>query len=671
MFRRLSRILCLVLFVWGFSAAAAATQSKPFTIPEIREWVPGKGSFQPGDATRIVCSSSADAELLQVAERFAADYAVMFGRQLPVVQGRGTKGDIIFALAADKGLGEEGYTVRTTDRVQLTAPTTRGLYWGTQTLLQLADQNESQALPRGTIRDWPEYPFRGFMLDCGRKFIPLDYLRKLVRIMGYYKLSVLQLHLNDNGFKQYFEHNWDKTYAAFRLESDTFPGLTARDGAYSKREFIDLQRQAAAYGVEIIPEIDIPAHSLAFTQYKPGIGSREYGMDHLDLFAPETYRFADALFREYLTGDEPVFIGPRVHIGTDEYSNARKEVVEQFRAFTDHYIRLVEGLGKQAMVWGALTHAAGETPVKADSVLLGAWNNGFADPKAMMEAGYQLVSIPDGLVYMVPAAGYYHDYLDEAYLYGHWTPAHIGQAVFEERHPSILGGMFALWNDHVGNGISVKDIHHRLFPALQTMSAKMWDGTNVSFSYPAFDSLRQPLAEAPGINERARIGLTPARVYEQAELLPGDTLPLTEIGYDYTVSFDIEGGDECPGTILFRSPNATFYLSDPIRGMLGFARDGYLNTFRYRVLPGEKARIRIEGDNRSTTLYVNDSLVEEMNIQRRFYNSGRDSMNYVRTLVFPLEVAGPFRSRIHHLTIDNYRESRCAASARKEENPAQ
>lgn len=76
------------------------------------------------------------------------------------------------------------------------------------------------------------------MIDCGRKFIPMPYLQDLVKIMAYYKMNTLQVHLNDNGFKQYFEHNWDKTYAAFRLESDTYPGLTARDGSYSKKEFI-------------------------------------------------------------------------------------------------------------------------------------------------------------------------------------------------------------------------------------------------------------------------------------------------------------------------------------------------------------------------------------------------------------------------------------------------
>ena len=82
-------------------------------------------------------------------------------------------------------------------------------------------------------------------------------------------------------------------------------------------------------------------------------------MDHLDIFNPETFKFVDGLFKEYLSGPEPVFTGKRVHIGTDEYSNAKKEVVEQFRAFTDHYIRYVESFGKQAVVWGALTHAKG------------------------------------------------------------------------------------------------------------------------------------------------------------------------------------------------------------------------------------------------------------------------------------------------------------------------
>ncbi|MFS2872290.1 family 20 glycosylhydrolase [Bacteroides thetaiotaomicron] len=652
-FVSLKALALLVIFCLTGSLTRAAVNPKPFVVPELKQWTGKDGNFTPGKDARIVCTSQ-NPELLRIARMFADDYQQMFGQTLSVAQGKATSGDFVLSLSADKKLGEEGYAIKITDRVAISAPTPTGLYWSTRTLLQLAEQNQERSLPQGTIRDYPDYPLRGFMIDCGRKFIPMAYLQDLVKIMAYYKMNTLQVHLNDNGFKQYFEHNWDKTYAAFRLESETYPGLTARDGSYSKKEFIDFQKQAASNFVEIIPEIDVPAHSLALTHYKPEIGSKEYGMDHLDLFKPETYEFVDALFKEYLEGDNPVFVGKRVHIGTDEYSNAKKDVVEKFRAFTDHYIRFVEGFGKQAVVWGALSHAKGDTPVKSENVVMNAWYNGYADPATMIKDGYQLISIPDGLVYIVPKADYYYDYLNEPYLYKEWTPAHIGKAVFDEKHPSILGGMFAIWNDHVGNGISVKDIHHRIFSPLQTLSVKMWTGAQTGIPYETFNEKRALLSEAPGVNQLARIGKKPELVYERSTIAPGSTSDYPEIGYNYTVSFDITGAKESEGTELFRSPNAVFYLSDPIRGMMGFARDGYLNTFPYKVNPGEKATIQIEGDNCSTTLRVNGKVVDEMNTQKLYFNAGKDSMNYVRTLVFPLEKAGNFNSKVQNLKVYNY-----------------
>ena len=652
-FVSLKTLALLVIFCLTGSLSRAAVNPKPFVIPELKQWTGKDGNFIPGKDARIVCTSQ-NPELLRIAKIFADDYRQMFGQTLSVVQGKAASGDFVLALSTDKKLGEEGYAIKITDRVAASAPTTTGLYWSTRTLLQLAEQNQERSLPQGVIRDYPDYPLRGFMIDCGRKFIPMSYLQDLVKIMAYYKMNTLQVHLNDNGFKQYFEHNWDKTYAAFRLESDTYPGLTARDGSYSKKEFIDFQKQAASNFVEIIPEIDVPAHSLALTHYKPEIGSKEYGMDHLDLFKPETYEFVDALFKEYLEGDNPVFVGKRVHIGTDEYSNAKKDVVEKFRAFTDHYIRFVEGFGKQAVVWGALSHAKGDTPVKSENVIMNAWYNGYADPATMIKDGYKLICIPDGMVYIVPVAGYYQDYLNEPYLYKEWTPAHIGKSVFEEKHPSILGGMFAIWNDHAGNGISVKDIHHRIFSPLQTLSVKMWTGAQTGIPYETFNEKRALLSEAPGVNQLARIGTKPGLVYERSTVAPGSTSDYPEIGYNYTVSFDITGAEENEGTELFRSPNAVFYLSDPIRGMMGFARDGYLNTFPYKVNPGEKATIQIEGNNRSTTLRVNGKVVEEMNTQKLYFNAGKDSMSYVRTLVFPLEKAGNFNSKVQNLKVYNY-----------------
>lgn len=641
--------ICLWLLSAGLHLPAAVNP-KPFVIPELKEWKGAEGTFLPTGTTRIICPPGHE-ELLRVARLFADDYQTLFARTLEVAQGKAAPGDFELTLRPDKKLGAEGYAIRVTDRVQLTAPTPAGLYWGTRTLLQMAEQTPGHRLPKGSLRDYPDYPIRGFMIDCGRKFIPLRLLQDYVKTMAYYKMNTLQIHLNDNGFKQFFRHDWSKTYAAFRLESDTYPGLAAEDGHYTKAEFIGLQKLAESLFVEIIPEIDAPAHTLAFTRYKPEIGSREYGMDHLDLFKPETYAFMDALFKEYLEGDAPVFRGKRVHIGTDEYSNKKKEVVEKFRAFTDHYIRYVESFGKQACLWGALTHAAGDTPVKADNVLMSAWYNGYAQPREMVRQGYKLISIPDGLVYIVPAAGYYYDYLDLRRLYEGWTPAHVGQEVFPEQDPAIQGGMFAVWNDHVGNGISTKDIHHRLFPALQTLSVKTWTGAKTTLPYADFDRQRRLLSEAPGVNQLGRIGRQPGLVYEQPVVTPGSRTPHREIGYDYLVTFDVEGAAEAPNTLLFRSPDALFYLADPVSGMLGFARDGYLNTFSHRIRPGRRINIGIEGDNKTTRLLIDGKVVEELDTETRYYDAGKAKMHYTRTLVFPLQEAGQFKSRVTNLKV--------------------
>lgn len=631
----------------------AANNEKPFVIPELQEWKGGQGLFTPSATSRIVCVGK-DPAINEIANQFAEDYETMFGRKLTVVQGKASAGDFIFSLSADKQLGEEGYAMKIADRVTVSAPKAKGLYWATRTILQMTEQNSSQALPKGSMRDYPDYAIRGFMLDCGRKFIPMNFLRDYVKMMAYYKMNTLQVHLNDNAFKQYFEHDWNKTYAAFRLESEFFPGLTARDGYYTKKEFRDFQLMADSLGVEIIPEIDVPAHSLALSHYRPEIGSEEYGMDHLDLFKPETYQFVDSLFREYLEGKNPVFVGKRVHIGTDEYSNKKKDVVEKFREFTDHYIRFVEGFGKQACVWGALTHAKGDTPVKSKNVLMHAWYNGYADPKEMIKQGYDLVSVPDGYLYIVPAAGYYYDYLNTEKLYKDWTPAHIGKEIFPEKHKQIKGGMFAVWNDHAGNGISTKDIHYRVFPALQTLAVKMWTGKDCKVPYETFNTQRMALSEGPGVNVAGRMGNKPRAIYNQEVLQPNTKTGLKEIGYHYTVSFDVQSVKETPGTELFRSPDAVFYLSDPVSGKLGFARDGYLNTFNYQFYPAEETSVAISGDEKSTRLYINGKLQEELNIQKRFFNGGKDSMSYVRTLVFPLEKTGNFGSTIKNVEVLNY-----------------
>jgi hexosaminidase len=105
-----------------------------------------------------------------------------------------------------------------------------GRIWAQQTLAQL--KAAGAKAPCGKIRDIPKYRVRAFMMDVGRMHHSMDFMRDLARTMSYYKMNTLHVHLNDNvGGKD------PNKYAAFRLESETYPELTAKDGHYTKKEF--------------------------------------------------------------------------------------------------------------------------------------------------------------------------------------------------------------------------------------------------------------------------------------------------------------------------------------------------------------------------------------------------------------------------------------------------
>lgn len=636
--------------------ALADVNAKPFTVPEISGWRGGAGKFIPTSSSRIITDAK-DPAAITVARMLSQDYTTLTGSNLTAAPGeKAKKGDITLKIKPNKKANAESYTITVTpDGVVITSPTEKGLYWATRTLLQLSELSDDLSLPVGVINDSPEFALRGFMLDCGRKYIPMDYLYALVDAMAYYKMNTLQLHLNDNGFKYYFDDDWDKTQAAFRMESSSFPELTARDGSYTKQQFRDLTKYAASKGVEIIPEIDFPAHALAFTRLKPEIASTgSNGQDHLDINKPETHEFLETLLEEYIGGEDPVFTGPRFHIGTDEYQGDSL-TMERFRGFTDRYITFTKKHGKQPLIWGSLTHAKGQTPVQSDGVLMYGWSNGYANPRDMIKQGYHMVSIPDGYVYIVPNAGYYYDYLNNKMLYDNWTPANIGGTVFTgDTVKMIEGGMFAVWNDHPNNGITIKDIHHRVMHSLPTMAAKTWSADKVTVPFEEFDAHSHKLSEAPGLNYLAQYGLEPKTVMEEAVVTPGQTMAIEEIGYPYTVEFDIVGAGEELGTKLFESPNATFWLSDPISGQMAFSREGHLNTFRQNILPGEKLHIKLTGTNKNTKLYVNGKLVDDLNVRWVSYNDGKKKMAQVRTLFFPLTKAGSFNSHVTNLKVQNF-----------------
>ena len=457
-----------------------------------------------------------------------------------------------------------------------------------------------------------------------------------------------QIHLNDNGFPQFFENDWNKTYAAFRLESERFPGLTAKDGSYTKKEFTELQRMGMEYGVNIIPEIDIPAHSLAFAHYKPEIGSKEYGMDHLDLYKEETYRFVDALLDEYLSGEEPVFIAPDVHIGTDEYN---KKEAEKYRYFTDRYLKYVASYGKNPRMWGGLKWLPGKTPVQAEGVTVNAWSFDWVDPEVSIKQGYKLINTCDTYLYIVPGAGYYREFLDHQWLYEKWTPWMMNRhQTLPVGTSGVLGGMFAVWNDQCGNGISEQDVHYRSFPAIQVMAERMWKGDNQEkVPFTEFEALCKAMPEAPGVNLLGRIDKETLLLEKEVTLNGKESIEtgLLEVGYPYTVSFCIcsDADGQSISGVLFQGPHSTVYTNWENTGRIAFTRDGYTFSFGSYILPeGEWTDICIKGDWKGTSLYINGKLQERLEgRKKRVFNPKYDrleNMPIQETLVFPLQQIG-------------------------------
>lgn len=204
-------ILCSVMWLCGLMMAAG--QNVPQVIPALQQWKSAKGKLVLPEKGKVIISPDEAKELKEGAEILVQDLKDMFGWDYRVVTGKKEKGAVCLALGKpDKTLGEEGYRMDVRSEVTIEAPTSKGVFWGTRTLLQMI-HNQPEGLMKGRATDFPLYPNRGFMIDVARKFFTMDFLRDYVKILSFYKLNELQVHLNDNGFVQFFGNDWNKTYA--------------------------------------------------------------------------------------------------------------------------------------------------------------------------------------------------------------------------------------------------------------------------------------------------------------------------------------------------------------------------------------------------------------------------------------------------------------------------
>ena len=225
----------------------------------------------------------------------------------------------------------EAYRLEITpDRVLLTAPAEAGLFHGVQTLRQLLSADK-RSLPCVTVEDAPLLPWRGVLLDVARHFMPLEFVYAFVDRIALHKINVLHLHLTDDqGWRIEIDGRPRLTeVGAWRTESMVGPaGSTRFDGTphggfYTQKELAGLVGYAAARGVRVVPEIEMPGHARAALAAYPELGVHggplpvwtSWGICE-DIFG--VHDAALAFCREVLGQTMDVFPDPYVHIGGDE-----------------------------------------------------------------------------------------------------------------------------------------------------------------------------------------------------------------------------------------------------------------------------------------------------------------------------------------------------------------
>ena len=620
----------------------------PNVLPELAEWNGGHGNYTVSKGARIVYK---DSSLQKTAEALANDYEDITGKSIAVVKGESKTGDITLALTKDKSLGlqDEGYLMDIDDSINIKAETTTGAYWATRTILQSIKQSGN--VPCGTTRDYPLYKVRSFILDVGRKTFTMDYLKQIVKQMSWYKMNDFQVHLNDNLIPIESLADPMTGYSAFRLESDVKKGgnnglnqqdLTSTDLFYTKKEFKDFIKDSRDYGVDIVPEIDTPAHSLALTKVRPDLrhGTNGRENDHLALRDKydESLEFVQSIFDEYMTTSDPIFDEQTtVHVGADEY-NADKEA---YRRFSDDMLKYVQNSGRTARIWGSLTQCSGKTPVRSKDVQMNLWNFGYANMDQMYEQGYDLINCNDAQYYIVPNAGYYYDYLNSNILYNQAINS-ISGVTIPAGDEQMLGGAIAVWNDmtdYLENGISEYDVYDRLQNAIPLFGAKLWGKGDKTLDQA--NSLRTTLGDAPGTNfgyeaakdENGMIAhydldnLNQLKGHENIELasldshdalhLLGDTsyattsLDTVGLNNDLRVKVKRESSSE-EEQILFESSYGSIKAVQKGTGKVGLSRENHDYSFNYELPVNQWVELEFKNRKEVIDLYVNGQFVDTL-----------------------------------------------------------
>ena len=326
---------------------------------------------------------------------------------------------------------KEGYTLIVSEKgVEISAGEFSGFFNALQTVRQLIRKdNKKYSMPYCRIKDAPAFPVRGLMLDVGRNYMSVPFLKSVVRRLSHYKINVLHLHLSD-------DPGWRvevKKYPELTVETSFWP--TRQPGKfYTQEDIKSICDFCDSLNIRVIPEIDMPGHSAAF---RKAIGK--------DMQTPEGMQ----VLKEALDEIIPLFKDSLFHIGSDEVHFKMKE-------FMPEMIRYVRSKGKQVVVW-----YPGYAPDSNAARMC--WGE--------YEAGYSL----DKSAPYIDCNGFYMDWMDSQggvlqtfFQYPCEVPQAGGKA---------LGSEMCVWTDGVISSDERILLQYPFYPTMLTFSERIWRGS--------------------------------------------------------------------------------------------------------------------------------------------------------------------------------------------------
>ena len=379
-----------------------------------------------------------------------------------------------------KGAGEavqsvdedESYSLRvTTSGAKLQANTVVGALRGMETLLQLVQPNHSAYfLPAVSIEDTPRFRWRGLLIDVGRHFEPVSVIERTLDGMAAVKLNVFHWHLSED--------------QGFRIESKLYPKLTGlgSDGLYyTQDQAKEVVAYARARGIRVVPEFDMPGHSVSWFVGYPEISSgpgpykvrREFGIsdEAMDPTRDSTYRFLDGFIGEMAT----IFPDPYLHIGGDESNGAQwkgnprivefmqkhdmKDTAALQAYFNQHLLKILEKHHKHMIGWDEVLN-----PALPKDVVVQSWR-GEESLAAGAKQGYQ------GIL----SAPYYLDAMKSAEQHYLADPLPANSDLTAAQRSLILGGEVCMW----GEQLNEWTIDSRIWPRTAAIAERFWSPESI------------------------------------------------------------------------------------------------------------------------------------------------------------------------------------------------